>query len=68
MMIDLMHMKMYVDVMNVVVKNVNENFQLDYLNYFLFDLIEMMERFVKQANSMLYHMNDVEHDVKMIND
>jgi hypothetical protein len=67
-MIDLVHMKMYVDVMNVMVGNVNEKVHWNYSNDFLFDLIEMMERFVKQANSMLYHMNDVEHDGKMIND
>jgi hypothetical protein len=66
MMIDLLlHMKMYVDVMNAVVKIVNDDFHL-YL--FLFDLIEMMERFVPLVYSMLYHMNDVEHDVEMIND
>ena len=40
---------MYVDVLNVVVRNVNENFHWYYSNDFLFDWIEMVERFVKQA-------------------
>ena len=67
-MIDLRHRKMYVDVMNVVGGNVHENFHWYYSRHFLFDLIEMVERFVKQENSTLDHMNDVEHDVMMIND
>lgn len=68
-MIDLRHMKMYVDVMNVVGENAHENFHWYWLRKnFLFDLIEMVERFVMQGNSTLDHMNDVEHDVTMIND
>lgn len=59
---------MYVDVMNVGEGNVHENFHWYYSTNCLFDLIEMVERFVRQENSTLDHMNDVEHDVKKIND
>jgi len=35
---------------------------------FLFDLIEMVEIFVIQANSMRDRTNDVEHDAMIIDD
>lgn len=60
---------MYVDVMNVGGENAHENFHWHWLRKnFLFDLIEMVERFGMQAYSTLDHMNDVEHDVTKIND
>lgn len=57
MLIDQARTKMYVGGMHVLVEFSNENF--------LFDWIEMVERSGRQVYSMLYHMNDVEHDVKM---